>query len=134
MVDLASPFQVFRIDHWISFKVSLPRYKEVNDGKKNTVFYIIEIQKLGSEKWTLEKRYKEFDNLHQALKKTYGNLPGLPGKTLLPLKESHEIEKRRQELEKYLNVSTITLILISYRLLLPELTLSAQIPWNNSYK
>jgi hypothetical protein len=69
---------------------------------------LIDIQKIGSEKWTLEKRYREFDELHQALKKTHGNLPSLPGKSLLPLKEPNEIEGRRQELEKYLVVKNAT--------------------------
>jgi len=87
------------------YKITIPRYKEVQDAKKSTTYYVIEIQRIGADKWTLEKRYREFDELHASLKKTYGNLPSLPGKTLLPLKQTEEIERRRQGLEKYLNVS-----------------------------
>ena len=67
-------------------------------------YYIIEIYKKGYDKWNLEKRFREFDDLDKALKKLYGNLPVIPGKTLLTLKESAEIERRRGQLEKYLQV------------------------------
>lgn len=68
------------------------------------MFYIIEISKKGSEKWTVEKRFSEFDNLDKNLKRVYGNLPQLPGKSLLTLKEATEIERRREGLEKYVKV------------------------------
>ena len=42
--------------------------------------------------------------MHSTLKKTYSNLPLLPGKTLFPLKTEEEISKRREDLEKYLKV------------------------------
>lgn len=74
------------------------------EGKKVVVFYQIEISKKGADKWTVEKRFKEFDVLDKALRPVYGNLPALPGKSLLALKQSTELEKRKEGLEKYLKV------------------------------
>jgi hypothetical protein len=54
--------------------------------------------------WELEKRFKEFDALHATLKKLFTGLPELPGKSLLTLKEAAALEKRREGLEKYLQV------------------------------
>jgi len=89
------------------------------------VFYIVEINKKTGEKWTIEKRYKEFDELNKALKKVYGNLPELPQKTLFSLKQASDIEKRRVDIEKYLQVLSLRLPSSQsfFRLLLPELTL-----------
>jgi len=86
------------------FTLTVPKYKEVLEGSKAVVFYIVEISKKTGEKWSLEKRFREFDELHKALKKVYGNLPELPQKSLFSLKQSNEIETRRHGLEKYLKV------------------------------
>jgi WD40 repeat protein len=40
--------------------------------------------------------------LNESLKPSHGNLPSLPGKTLLPVKKLEDIDKRRDGLEKYL--------------------------------
>jgi WD40 repeat protein len=90
------------MDKVLPFQLSIPRYKEVLEGTKNVVYYTVEIVKKSNQKWTVEKRYKEFDDLQNAIKKLYSNLPLLPGKTLFPIKTPAEIEKRREELEKYL--------------------------------
>ena len=74
------------------------------EGKKVVVFYQIEISKKGSEKWNVEKRFSEFDALDKALRPIYGNLPALPGKSLLAIKQATELERRREGLEKYLKV------------------------------
>jgi hypothetical protein len=84
------------------FSLSIPKYKEVLEGNKSVVYYIVEISKKGNEKWSMEKRFREFDDLNVALKKVYGNLPLLPQKTLFSLKETGDKEKRRADLEKYL--------------------------------
>jgi hypothetical protein len=69
-----------------------------------TTYYSIDIQKRGGEKWTIDKRYAEFDALHLTLKKSYPNLPNLPKKTILAVKTPQEIDKRRGELEVYIQV------------------------------
>lgn len=74
------------------------------------MFYIVEIsKKSGGEKWNIEKRFREFDDLQKSLKKVYGNLPNLPTKTMFSLKDSNDIERRRVELEKYLQVTVLNL-------------------------
>jgi WD40 repeat protein len=90
------------MDKVLPFQLSIHRYKEVLEGTKNVVYYTVEIVKKSNQRWTVEKRYKEFDDLQAALKKLYSNLPLLPGKTLFPIKTPAEIEKRREELERYL--------------------------------
>mmetsp|Transcript_16997 Transcript_16997/g.14887 ORF Transcript_16997/g.14887 Transcript_16997/m.14887 type:complete len:91 (+) Transcript_16997:63-335(+) len=84
------------------FQITIPKYKDVPDGKKVVTFYCIEVKKRGVDKWTLDKRYREFDDLLQALKKVYSNLPSLPGKTLFAIKEATDLEKRRAQLETFL--------------------------------
>jgi len=84
--------------------LSISRYKEIQEAKKTIVYYILEIQKKDAENWKLEKRFSEFLGLHQSLKKAYSNLPHFPAKTFFSLKSGPELEKRRQELEHYLQV------------------------------
>ena len=62
------------------------------------------MSKKGSGSWKLDKRFKEFDELNNILKKSYANLPHFPQKTFFHLKEGSDLEKRRQELEHYLQV------------------------------
>lgn len=90
------------MDSVAPFSLTIPKFKEILEGNKSVVYYIVEISKKGNEKWSIEKRFREFDDLNTALKKVYGNLPNLPGKTLFGMKEANEREKRRVELEKYL--------------------------------
>ena len=51
---------------------------------------------------TVDRRYREFENLHQRLSSVL-SLPHLPGKVLLHRRSSKIIEQRRQLLEIYLN-------------------------------
>jgi len=53
-------------------------------------------------KWTLRKRYSDFEDLHKSLKITYNHLPGLPGKSLFALKKDADIDKRRLGLDVYI--------------------------------
>jgi hypothetical protein len=55
------------------------------------------------QKWVLEKRYSEFDELHKAINKLYPKFPSLPGKSLLGLSLSLEdTNKRKKGLEQFL--------------------------------
>jgi WD40 repeat protein len=86
----------------VPFQVTIPSYKEIPDGKKKVVYFSIEVLKKGADKWVIDKRFREFDELHATLKKTHAHLPVLPGKTVFALKESTILDKRRQDLEAYL--------------------------------
>lgn len=77
------------------------------------IFYVITIVKRGNEKWTLEKRFSEFDQMHKNLTKLFPkNLPVLPPKTVFKLNKSEDIEQRRQELDTYLKVFKINVLFI----------------------
>ena len=81
------------------------------------MFYIIEMSKKGDgEKWTIEKRFREFDDLNKSLKKVYRNLQNLPAKTVFPLKDVDGIERRRVELQQYLQVIVSILSLSSFEI------------------
>jgi sorting nexin-13 len=53
-------------------------------------------------KWTIRKRYSDFEDLHKSLKITYNHLPALPGKSLFALKKDADIDKRRLGLDVYI--------------------------------
>jgi hypothetical protein len=38
----------------------------------------MEVNKRGQNKWTIEKRFSEFDDLYKNLAKLFGNIPKLP--------------------------------------------------------
>lgn len=65
---------------------------------------MIEIAKRTNEKYKLEKRFSEFDNLHKNLSKLFNNLPKLPSKTLLKLSKNEDLDKRREGLDQYIKV------------------------------
>ena len=68
---------------------------------------MIEIIKRGNEKWTIEKRFSEFDHMNKNLLKLFPkNLPPLPTKTVFKLAKPEDIEQRRLGLDKYLKVLT----------------------------
>jgi len=100
------PFDVNISNHPIPliYQVTIPSYKDSDLGKSHVTFYVIEIRRRGNKVWTLEKRFNEFAELNSLLSKTYGHLPAMPHKTLLPLKEPSQINERRETLEKYLQV------------------------------
>lgn len=70
---------------------------------QSVIIYVIEITKR-EEKWSVEKRYSEFDELNKTLKKTYANIPSMPGKSFFKISEPDQIEERRKGLEVYLKV------------------------------
>jgi WD40 repeat protein len=81
--------------------VKIPIYTTEFENGKEVTFYKVELTLEGT-RWEIKKRFNEFHDLQEALKKNHGNLPTLPGKTLLPVKKPEEIDKRRDGLEKYL--------------------------------
>lgn len=82
-------------------KVKIPTFHNLIEGNKEVTFYKVEIT-LNGAKWTIDKRFNEFHTLNESLKPSHGNLPSLPGKTLLPVKKLEDIDKRRDGLEKFM--------------------------------
>jgi hypothetical protein len=74
--------------------------KEYVDNK-NKIFFEITVEFIYN-KWTLQKRYSEFETLQKSLRQTFAHLPSLPGKSLFKLKKDADIEKRKVKLDFYI--------------------------------
>lgn len=84
--------------------MDITKYKE-SSVDKSVIFYVIEIMKRGNEKWTLEKRFSEFDNMHKNLLKLFPkDLPPLPSKTVFKLNKPEDLDQRRKDLDTYIKV------------------------------
>jgi PX domain len=57
------------------------------------------------KKWSVNRRFKEFSEMNTFLMSLYPDLPKCPPKTLFALSKAADIEKRRIELDNYLQVS-----------------------------
>jgi len=67
------------------------------------VYYSIEIMANGTKKWTITRKFKDIEDMHKKLMKKLSNMPYLPAKSIFSLGED-DLDKRRDDLEKYLNV------------------------------
>ena len=97
------PFKM-KFSYWFFYKIDVSSHHE-SSVDKSVVLYVIEIAKRSNEKYKLEKRFSEFDNLHKNLSKLFDNLPKLPGKTLLKLSKNEDLEKRQEGLDQYIKVN-----------------------------
>jgi len=79
----------------------MPGFITKNIGKKDVVFYNITL-KLQGKIWNLQKRFSEFNTLHQELKNWVPNHPDFPKKTLFRKKEEQFVINRKCKLELYL--------------------------------
>lgn len=79
---------------------------EINDYKQraDAVYYKVELTADHSKNWTVEKKFKDFEDLHKALAKKLPNMPNLPTKSIFSFSGDNP-DKRKQELESYLNVN-----------------------------
>eukprot|EP01017_Pseudomicrothorax_dubius_P008347 TRINITY_DN12737_c0_g1_i1.p1 TRINITY_DN12737_c0_g1~~TRINITY_DN12737_c0_g1_i1.p1 ORF type:complete len:513 (+),score=109.16 TRINITY_DN12737_c0_g1_i1:83-1621(+) len=84
-----------------SFQVAIPSFK-IKMMEKNVCYYEVAVSTLDGKKWVLEKRFKEFDILQKGLKRLFNNLPDLPSKSLFTISKEEKLQKRRENLEKYL--------------------------------
>ena len=74
--------------------MELPNYENRQVDGKDVVFYIVRVCS-GHRKWKLDKRFNEFFELDKVVRQKHPNLPKLPAKTFLPLKNAVDIENRR---------------------------------------
>jgi WD40 repeat protein len=83
--------------------ISIPTFSERNIDKKNITFYNIEVyNNYSKQKWSLEKRYNEFNDLRDKLAKLLPNVPILPGKTMFKVTSYDGLNKRKLQLEQFL--------------------------------
>ncbi len=68
------------------------------------MYYKVEISADGNKKWQLEKKFKDFEDLHKVLAKKLPNMPALPTKSIFSFTGDNP-DKRKGELENYLGVS-----------------------------
>ena len=91
---------------YLCVQISIPDYEEKHD-KKSYIVYKMNLEIIAGEPWVKTYRFSAFEELHQALKDKFANLPKFPGKSLLKLNEEG-LEKRRRALEIYMAVRGIT--------------------------
>ncbi len=83
--------------------VSIPTFSEKYVDKKNVTFYNIEVyNNFSKQKWEMEKRYSEFDDLFKAMSKLLPNVPQLPGKSFFKITSYDGLNKRKNQLEQFL--------------------------------
>lgn len=88
------PFKIVILDHSM---------EEIEKEGKKTVLYQISVSH-PVVNWKLKRRYNDFRTLHDNLLKNYqeSEIPKIPGKTLFPVKQESQIEKRRKGLETFI--------------------------------
>ena len=81
-------------------KVSIPTYSE-SKSEPGTIFFNLQLE-AKDNKWYVEKRFSEFDQLYNGLKNTYHSLPVLPKKSYLFKMTDKDLDARRLGLEDFL--------------------------------
>ena len=72
------------------------------DGKTAT-FYNVELMSHVTQiKWNIEKRYSEFNKIHDKLSKLFPRLPSIPGKTFTKVTSEQALNKRKELLQLFL--------------------------------
>ena len=70
---------------------------------KTVAFYEVEITShITQNVWTVERRYNEFKVLHNSVSKIYINLPSIPGTSFFKITSEEQLNKRKNELERFL--------------------------------
>ena len=84
--------------------VDISDFQEKYLGGKVVTFYTINVyDNFSRKKWTLSKRYSEFEALHKNLSKLIPNIPTIPGKSFFKMKSSDALTKRKNHLESFLH-------------------------------
>ena len=83
--------------------VDISDFQEKYISSKVVTFYTVNVyDNFSRKKWTLSKRYSEFEALHKNLSKLIANVPTIPGKSLFKLTSSDALTKRKNHLEQFL--------------------------------
>ena len=70
---------------------------------KTVTFYLINVyDNFSKQKWTIEKRYSEFEKLHKNLSSIISSIPEIPGKTIFKIKSYDQLTKRKIQLDSFL--------------------------------
>lgn len=67
----------------VPIHITIPKFYEKAAGK--VVIFYQNIIQMGKEIWEVEKRFSQYDDLHNMLKKKYANLPRMPAKGFFKL-------------------------------------------------
>jgi len=74
----------------------------INEPGRPAIYYKIRVDRGNDLKWTIERRYSEFDHLNRALKRKACELPRLPRKSFFRLKKDEDLKRRMEGLDSYL--------------------------------
>ena len=84
--------------------IDISEFQEKYIGGKVVTFYTVNVyDNFSRKKWTLSKRYSEFETLHKNLSKLIANIPTIPGKSFFKIKSSDALTKRKNHLESFLH-------------------------------
>ena len=84
--------------------IDISEFHEKYIGGKVVTFFTINVyDNFSRKKWTLSKRYSEFEALHKNLAKLIPNVPAIPGKSFFKIKSSDALTKRKNHLELFLH-------------------------------
>ena len=83
--------------------VDISEFQEKYIESKVVTFYTVNVyDNFSRKKWTLSKRYSEFEALHKNLTKLIANVPTIPGKSFFKLTSTDALTKRKNHLESFL--------------------------------
>ena len=86
------------------FSVSINSYKEVYIEREFSIYYIIQITNNNSKiSWEIEKKIEDFQNLYEKIYILHPYIPMIPKKTVFKITSLHTLDKRKFELQNFLN-------------------------------
>ena len=84
--------------------VDISSFEEKYIGNKMVTFFNVNVyDNYSRKKWTLPKRYSEFEALYKNLCQLIPNVPTIPGKSFFKLTSKDALEKRKNHLETFLH-------------------------------
>ena len=84
--------------------IDISEFQEKYISSKMVTFFTINVyDNFSRKKWSLSKRYSEFEALHKNLSQLIPNVPTIPGKSLFKLTSKDALEKRKTHLESFLH-------------------------------
>lgn len=90
-----------------AISIEIPSFSEKYVDGKTITFYNVNVSNnFTKQKWTLDKRYSEFEYLHRNISKIFPNIPPIPGKSVFKITSYDALLKRRLSLEVFLKACT----------------------------